>query len=267
MKLRDWAFTGSYDFFTHRVRSLAVNDLLPEKWSHTGKDDCGILKNYLYFTFDKLWNDREAAPDENKQSFIFIGNNEACFNTGLFDRNWQCIYFYCEKNPNDGFQPWMFKSFLNDYTIKYSGIGYDQISKLRRADYFQKPCDLIFDTNLEIIPQWNHIIDDEENYLRIPESLRQNGRDFCRQVIEGAIKGARKRIEANYKTVVPQFYRGRLQLLLPLYLTNQEHPDLALVLSRDDDKKLYFGHTCLTIEMAYNNARVIARPDSYWLLP
>ena len=66
---------------------------------------------------------------------------------------------------------------------------------------------------------------------------------------------------------MPQLYRGKIQLLAPLYLTNPNNPDLALVLSLSDDKTVYYGHTCLTIEMAYNNARLIARPDSYWLQP
>lgn len=50
-------------------------------------------------------------------------------------------------------------------------------------------------------------------------------------------------------------------------LTNPDTPDLALVLSLSEDKTVYYGHTCLTTEMAYNNARLIARPDSYWLQP
>ena len=29
----------------------------------------------------------------------------------------------------------------------------------------------------------------------------------------------------------------------------------------------YQGHTCLTMDMAYSNARLIAKPESNWLLP
>lgn len=39
------------------------------------------------------------------------------------------------------------------------------------------------------------------------------------------------------------------------------------IISLSEDKTVYYGHTCLTTEMAYNNARLIARPDSYWLQP
>ena len=128
-------------------------------------------------------------------------------------------------------------------------------------------CRATHDIKLDIIPQWDHILYDEENFLRIPEQLRTNGKEFCQNIIGGAIGSVKKRIEANYKKVVPQLYNDKIQLLVPLYLTNPDKPDLALVLSLSDDKTVYYGHTCLTTEMAYNNARLIARPDSYWLQP
>ena len=42
--------------------------------------------------------------------------------------------------------------------------------------------------------------------------------------------------------------------------------DLALVVSEVGDTE-YRGHTVLTLEMAYTNARLVARPDSEWLKP
>ena len=267
MQLKEWAFLGNYEFFNSKLKTLATNELPPEKWSYAGKSDFGILRSYLYFTFEKLWQEREDAGDPEKQQFIFMDDNVACFNTGLYDKTWQPIYFYCIKNPIDGFQPWRFTAFYNSYTIKFSDSPTNAVSSLRRANYFNDPSALIFDVNLDIVPQWDHILFDEENFARIPEQLRNNGREFCQNVIAGAISSVKKRIEANYKTIVPQLYRGKIQLLAPLYLTNQDTPDLALVLSLSGDKTVYYGHTCLTTEMAYNNARLIARPDSYWLQP
>ena len=40
-------------------------------------------------------------------------------------------------------------------------------------------------------------------------------------------------------------------------------PDLAMTLSVMDG--YYLGHTCLTLEMAYLNARVLSRPLAPWL--
>lgn len=268
MQLKDWAFLGSYEFFNNRLRLLSTNDLLPEKWSYAGKSDFGILRSYLYFTFEKLMQEREDANDEQKQQFIYMDENVACFNTGLYDKNWQAIFFYCTKNPvATARQMWRFSGFYNSYTIKGLPIPPTAVANLRRANYFDDPSALIFDVNLEIVPQWDHILYDEENFLRIPEPLRANGKEFCQNLIDGAIRSMKKRIEANYKTIVPQMYRGKIQLLAPLYLSNPNSPDLALVLSLSEDKTVYYGHTCLTTEMAYNNARLIARPDSYWLVP
>lgn len=53
MKLKEWAFMGNYDFYTNKLQVLAANELPPEKWSYAGKNDFGILKNYLSFTFEK----------------------------------------------------------------------------------------------------------------------------------------------------------------------------------------------------------------------
>ena len=75
----------------------------------------------------------------------------------------------------------------------------------------------------------------------------------------------KKRVLANYKIAVPQYYKGKIQLLLPLCLVDSDIPDLALVVTKNPTGNFYQGHTCLSIEMAYNNARLIAKPDSYWL--
>ena len=67
---------------------------------------------------------------------------------------------------------------------------------------------------------------------------------------------------ANYTLAVPQFYGGRIQLLLPLCLTGDK-PELALTIQREDG--FYAARTCLTLDMAYNNARLICRPETSWI--
>ena len=63
MQLKEWAFLGNYEFFNSKLKALATNELPPEKWSYAGKSDFGILRSYLYFTFEKLWQEREDAGD------------------------------------------------------------------------------------------------------------------------------------------------------------------------------------------------------------
>jgi len=267
MNLDFWSFRRSHAIYDRKLQSLAANDLPPEKWSFSGSDDQEILRNYIFYTFEKLWSERESADLAKQQFYIYEDEQQACFCTGLFDKNWQPVYFYCLLNDRPERQKWIFDTFYNSYTIRYTKMPTDAVTNLRRPNYFENPESLIYNVNLNIIPQWDHILDDSENFLRIPEQLRNTGKDFCRNLITGAIESVKKRIQANYKTVVPQWHHGKIQLLAPLYLTNPEIPDLALVLSLSDDRKQYYGHTCLTVEMAYNNARLIARPDSYWLHP
>ena len=39
--------------------------------------------------------------------------------------------------------------------------------------------------------------------------------------------------------------------------------DVAIAVTKKDN--CYQGHTCLTLDMAYNNARLIAKPENNWL--
>ena len=73
------------------------------------------------------------------------------------------------------------------------------------------------------------------------------------------------RVYRNYKTAVPQYWRGRIQLLLPLCLVQDGKADLALVVEKERDGRCYRGNTVLTLDMAYSNARLLARPDPDWL--
>jgi hypothetical protein len=84
-------------------------------------------------------------------------------------------------------------------------------------------------------------------------------------VLNGAMNNAKERMKRSYKTAIPQYYRGQVQLLLPLCLSNAQRADLALVVERHST--FYRAATCLTLDMAYNNARQIARPDRDWLQP
>jgi hypothetical protein len=52
-------------------------------------------------------------------------------------------------------------------------------------------------------------------------------------------------------------------LLLPLCLNTKAKADLALVIEKENG--VYRASTCLTLDMAINNARLIAKPDDEWL--
>ena len=65
----------------------------------------------------------------------------------------------------------------------------------------------------------------------------------------------------NHRTPAPQYFNGRLQFLLPLSF---ERPDCAdLVLAVEPYDEFYRATTCLTLAMAYSNARLLGRPDRH----
>lgn len=245
MQLFDFAYCPNYDT---KIAILAT--LCPEKWSFGANSDNVILKNYMKHTFSKVEEEGKILIEPSKYALL---------NTGLFTQRYEPVFAYFEPNRNPDKQAWCLTGFQTKYQLGLLGIT----EFPSRANYFQNPADFVFDVNCEIIPQYGHIFDDPENFSRIPESVRDN--PAKRFIFDGAIERAKLMINANYKTAIPQYYKGKIQLLIPICLTSENAPDLALVVSKNDNT--YLGHTCLTLDMAYNNARLIARPDSIWLKP
>ena len=243
MTLYDFAYCGK---FLKCLFNLSI--ISPEKWSFTGRNDLSILKNYILHTFQKLYDEKKILESEKF----------AVFNTGLFDAYYQPIFAYFIPNVNNK-QKWFLDGFVTEYQL--SSLGITQIPE--RANYFSHPEELVFDTRLNIIPQYDHIFGDAENISRLPSSIRSSSAKYA--LFAGAIEMTKRMLEANYKVAVPQYYKGRIQLLVPICLQTQGIPDLALTCSKTEDKTKYLGCTCLTLEMAYNNARLIAKPESNWL--
>lgn len=90
---------------------------------------------------------------------------------------------------------------------------------------------------------------DEENLERIPAKIRKAKN--LPLLFETAVELGRRRAVVEPGLVVPQGYQGKIQYLLPVYLTNMKKPDLAMTLAVMDG--YYMGHTCLTLVMAYLN--------------
>ena len=86
-------------------------------------------------------------------------------------------------------------------------------------------------------------------------------------LITGCISDTKEKLKRNYKLAVPQYFitGGTIQLLIPLCLSTVDSADLAIVV--EDYGNMYRASTCLTLDMAINNARLLARPDRDWLNP
>jgi len=83
-------------------------------------------------------------------------------------------------------------------------------------------------------------------------------------LLETAVELARRKASFVPGIVVPQGHQGKVQFLLPLCLLDTEQIDLAMTLTSMDG--YYLGYTCLTLKIAYVNARLISRPVAPWLL-
>lgn len=213
-----------------------------------------ILKGYLTYTFARL-------EDENKVAFGAEGSREfACFNTGLVTPKQEAIFaLFVEKSPAlDGCR-WKLSGFHGE--SEHAMLGKFQ-SLPELANYFDEPGVLLYDRRLDLYIDVDHIVDD--NIHRFPEEVRGN-KYLAQQTLEAARRLTEQRVYRNYKTAIPQFHRGSVQLLLPLCLIQPDRADLALTVSKVGNQ--YRGDTVLTLDMAYSNARLLCRPDTEWLTP
>ena len=76
---------------------------------------------------------------------------------------------------------------------------------------------MIFNPQCKVVPQIDHIIADNED--RFPSHMQGLESDEIRRRLIGAINEAQRKVRSNYKMAVPQYYEGKIQLLLPLCLT------------------------------------------------
>ena len=255
--LFDFAFFPSYN---NAIRYLAEELADDEDWdfSDSTTKTYPILKNYLEFTFRKLKSESKICYTSD--------NKYACFNTGLVTKNLEDIFAYFEeyRNPTpETSTAFCFKAFIKKSDNQFLRHFSSEVPDI--ANFFEKPELLIFNPKLSLIADIDHIIDD--NIERFPIHLQNSGNPDVRRQLVGSIDEVKKKVRTNYKIAVPQFYAGKIQLLLPLNLTpGSPNPDLALVVHKLNETT-YTARTCLTLKMAYNNARLIVKPQSFWLRP
>lgn len=253
-------FEDALDFLANR---LSLNELWtysdPAKELAEGNNAASfplpILRNYLEHTFRKVKSENKIAYTDDK--------NFCCFNTGLVTPNLEEIFALFELNKfNNPRSPYFFKGFIKKSDREF--LIYFSQNEPDSADYFNKPELLLFNPKQQLITDVDHIIQDNKH--RFPQTLKTLSDREIRTRLIGAIDDISRRVKINYKLAIPQFYDNKFQLLLPLYLDTTTKPDLALVVERINNTT-YSARTCLTIGMAYNNARLIVCPHSEWLQP
>lgn len=238
LKMKGFEYMAYFNINWNDYTKELANTAPKENWSNETYPDNKILTNYIVHTYKKL------SLEKN----VITNKDYGLFNTGLFTEFYQAIYAYHDKN---GLQ------FLTAYDLGNMNVP----ERPSRANYFTDPSLLLFDWHYEININYKHILKDINNLSRIPNKLKDSKNILNN--LNGSIDTMKKRVSANYKLAIPQYYENKIQLLLPLCLEDDETPSLALTVTKVGN--YYQGHTCLTLDMAYNNARLIAKPESNWL--
>lgn len=241
-----------------------ANIALPEPWSfknpiYLAKNPITpILERHLHMVSKKQAIEYINEPDQNKRDqYFYIRNETACFHTGLYTPRYKGIYCCFDRNKRkDTLREWFFRVFFDDTApwLKY-------IEPLPLKPTYYMTNGVIYNPELPIRVNVEHILCDPENLERIPLEIRTAKN--LPLLLETAVELARRKAVVEPSIVVPQGYQGKVQFLLPICLTDMENPDLAMTLSIMDG--YYLGHTCLTLEMAYLNARLLAKPVVPWL--
>lgn len=270
LKIDDRYHIEEFANFTNLKQSLLDLKALAEteNWDYLKKPTRGVpvLFSYLNQTCIRLIKqDKVVRGKSTKDKMEY-----AYFNTGLVTPQQDEIFAYFIKNPNYslltgwGVQSaeWNFIEFNTEQSVyrRY----FIEVPEI--ATYFSEAevADLIFDTRVPIIPDKEHLL---KRKIRIEsERIRNLDDEAFIEEIKDAIELAKKRIKRNYKTAIPHFYDNRIQFLLPLcFRSNKAEAVAALVVNKNEN--IHEAHTILSLDQAYNNARLLAKPDREWLNP
>lgn len=250
LELRDFAWIQDFEEAISDLAELAE----PEDWDyHNTPTDRRrpVLRNYVVHTYRRLAEEGKFSLTDDRRW--------CCFNTGLVTVHQEPLYGVFEVNYIAERQPWMFRHWSRRGEANLN--KFPQLPEL--AHYFDDPSCLVLDVRREFRSNIEHIV--AENRQRFPEPYRSMPDYSLQALLKGSIENAKERVRRNYKTAIPQYFWGQVQLLLPLCLGDPQRADLALVVERHDT--FYRATTCLTLDMAYNNSRQITRPDKDWLQP
>jgi len=236
-----------------------------EDWNLYGEADAQagdnpILVSYLAHTFARL-EVEEHERNRGDKIAVAESGQYACFNTGLVTPLQEEIFAFFEVNrTSPDLAPWFLKAFVPESDRRLDANFGGRLPELAR--YFDDPAQLIYNPDLPLVMDASHIV--EDNLERFPSPFQQNAY-MTEQVLEGQRARLERRARRNYKTAVPQYHHGAIQLLLPLHLSERRHADLALVVERTAD--CYRAATVLPLQWAYRNARLLTKPDPDWLVP
>ena len=262
----------------------------PEDFPHP------ILRNYVRHMFTRLQHEAKVVSSQDGQFYTF--------HTNLYDKLRRPIYALMTQRPREEEDTHSRPALKLEFCVPGEDAGKNLVGQFdalpAAANFMTTPHRFFYywEAGAPTV-NWKHVI--EHNMNRLPQVfLRQYlptfgflntasmgkveigeykarfseflGADASayREIVgrlEKALELTVLRIQQNYKVAVPTYFAShdRIDLMLPLSLLREDSTDCVIVVKRERSGN-YSGNTILTMEQAYNNARLIYRPVQRWLV-
>jgi hypothetical protein len=232
------------------------------------------LERYINIIASRVKHEQDKNPEALRgNGYVISDDRKTClFNTGLIDKFNSDIYLLDTTNGEKNIRKKRLHIEQSKATLRrHYGFNSDILLEMpSNVKVYDSSSDLIFSATLDEFDtedsnRLHHIV--SERMSRLPQNCRDLSFDFVCDRIRESVRKAIKLSERDYKYVVPMYSPryNKIQFLMPLHIhtTVDETPEVALVIGRKDG--FYQVFTILNIDMAYENAAVISRPDSSWL--
>jgi len=212
----------------------------PEPWGRELK----VLELYLRASFEIAKSQAKVYEDKAKNLAFWRAGN-------LVNVTSDPVWLVYQRNNRD-VPYWQLKKVVTG----------DAPASQDRAAFTLKFEPPEFDQNWLIhFDQWNitHIMGDSRNQQRLREVFDNAlGGRFNEHLIFRAIYGELQ-LKRKEEVVIPQWYHGDYQFLMPLFLTQSDRVELTAVLRPDPTLKRYVVRTLLLPYFAYAYARAVVK--------
>lgn len=242
--------------------------LFKEDWKYANYSK---LIEYIKHICMKVSQDIESNKSNN--GWILSGDkHRVCINTGLVDKFNSDIYVIdLDYEEKDIYKKNLIMIDGKSQLVK-QGFSKESIIKMPKpVKFYENRSELIFegtieDFDIDNIIRLEHII--EERRHRFPDVYKDIPADVLCSKIRASVISAVRMSERDYKYFVPMysFKYSCIQYLIPVYLDKSigDIPELSAVIGMSNG--FYCVYTVLNTDDAYNNARLISKPDNTWLV-
>lgn len=253
--LKRFSTLGSTEAFDKKLLYL-TRIAEEENWYYEKEHEevFSVIFYYIVHTFDRVFKQGKINVNDDETTCVFntgLMSSQGDEILGVFNKS----YNYDHTNPSSNY--WHFSTFYLENERKFLNLS---LEKPDIATYFEDFNELYFDPNIEISLNFDHFYDD--NYHRLPTELKTLDKDTARIVFNGFLGHTIKKIKRNNRIPVPQFYREKIMFLIPVKVFGTR--TVVIAVEKLGDR--YVANTVLTMNMAYNCARLINKPESNWLL-